>query len=207
MFSSPSLPSPMFATARTMRLAMSSSFSLPLPPLKPATAALASFMASMSFTRLRLDSEKTGSRFSASLPVLATSRMPNLRHACWNARFLPGSPTVDMVSDVGETSTMDARKILASSASSVRCSGLALSFMSMSPRSTHILSVTFSTLRTFASLLICLMSFRQSLSDAMTTTVKIALSMFKPTASDSMLYPRLAKTPATRLIMPVSSAT
>ena len=82
MLSSPSPPSPMFATARTILEAMSSSFSDPELPLRPATAARASFMASMSFTRRLRDSEKTGSRFSASLPVLATSRMPNLRHAC-----------------------------------------------------------------------------------------------------------------------------
>ena len=39
------------------------------------------------------------------------------------------------------------------------------------------------------------------------TIVNKALSMFRPTARDSMLAPRRAKTPATRLMMPASSAT
>ena len=122
----------------------------------------------------------------------ATCTIPNFRHACWNARFLPGSPVVANVRVVSEVSTTLARNTLPSSTISGRCAGDARTLMSIEPRSTHILSVTFSTLRTFASLLICLMSFIASLSLAITTTVKMALSTFKPTARDSMLYPRRA---------------
>ena len=67
--------------------------------------------------------------------------------------------------------------------------------------------MTFSTFRTLANLFTCLISFSTSPSLQITEIVKIALSMFSPTASDSMLYPRRANTPATRLIIPVSSAT
>ena len=194
-------------TTRTILFASALSYSSSRAPPMPLTAARASFIAVISFTRRRRDSEKTGSRLSASFPVRATCTIPNFRHACWNARFLPGSPVVANVRVVSEVSTTLARNTLPSSTISGRCAGDARTLMSIKPRSTHILSVTFSTLRTFASLLICLMSFIASLSLAITTTVKMALSTLRPTARDSMLYPRRANTPATRLIMPVSSAT
>ena len=41
----------------------------------------------------------------------------------------------------------------------------------------------------------------------LTVTVNRALSMLSPTAKDSMFMPRRANTPATRLMMPDSSAT
>ena len=137
----------------------------------------------------------------------ATCTIPNFRHACWNARFFPGSPVVANVRVSLEVSTTEARNTRPSSMISARALGSARTLMSINPRSTHIFSVTFSTFRTFASLLICFMSFAASELVAMTTTVKMALSMLRPTARDSMLYPRRANTPATRLIMPVSSAT
>mmetsp|Transcript_39786 Transcript_39786/g.98478 ORF Transcript_39786/g.98478 Transcript_39786/m.98478 type:complete len:284 (+) Transcript_39786:662-1513(+) len=188
MFSMPSDPSFMLATARTMRLATALSYApLELPGSRPATAALAFFMASMSFTLRRRLSLNTGSRFRASLPVRATCTMPNLVHTSWNARLRPGSPVMAMVSVVAATSTTEARKMRLISISSVRSAGLAFTLISISPRSTHCLSVTFSTLRTLASLLICLMSFSVSLFVAITTTVKMALSMLSPTARLSML--------------------
>ena len=63
------------------------------------------------------------------------------------------------------------------------------------------------TLRTLTSLLSCSMTWLSTLSVPETTMVKSALSLLSPTASDSMLYPLLANTPAIRLIMPLSSPT
>ena len=64
-----------------------------------------------------------------------------------------------------------------------------------------------STYRTLTSLAVCLTKFATVEREPATTMVNKALSMFRPTASDSMLAPRRAKTPATRLMMPASSAT
>lgn len=63
---------------------------------------------------------------------------------------------------------------------------------------------TFKTLTSFRS---CFITCSSTLSVPDTTIVKRALSLFKPTARDSILYPLLAKTPAIRFIIPLSSPT
>lgn len=78
---------------------------------------------------------------------------------------------------------------------------------STSSRSTLGLSEMSSTYRTLTSFAVCFTKFATADLGPATTIVKSALSMLSPTARDSMLAPRRANTPATRLMMPASSAT
>mmetsp|Transcript_18865 Transcript_18865/g.52834 ORF Transcript_18865/g.52834 Transcript_18865/m.52834 type:complete len:229 (+) Transcript_18865:840-1526(+) len=141
-------------------------------------------------------------------PVRAISMMPNLPMTFCMAMHLPGSPDTTSVSERSDTSTTRARKICASCSTSVRSGpGGARSFMIIISRSMRWLSVMSSTYRTLTSFWICFTRFTTVSGFPVTTMVKRALSTVRPTAKDSMLALRLAKTPATRLIIPDSSAT
>mmetsp|Transcript_39648 Transcript_39648/g.66534 ORF Transcript_39648/g.66534 Transcript_39648/m.66534 type:complete len:213 (+) Transcript_39648:2400-3038(+) len=137
--------------------------------------------------------------------------MPNFwRYRCIAMPF-PGSPVMAMIMLFSETSTMLPRKTFTVSRSSVRALlSETFTLNSTRPRCTTGTSVTRRISRTLGSLYTCLIKALTDLSSVSTAIVNRALSMFlphKPTARDSILNPRRAKTPATRLIKPRSSAT
>ncbi|WVZ25350.1 hypothetical protein V8G54_003894 [Vigna mungo] len=87
------------------------------------------------------------------------------------------------------------------------CFGSACTFMSINSRSTCGSLERSSTFKTLTSFWSCSTTWRSTLSVPDTTMVKSALSSLRPTASDSILYPLRAKTPAILFIIPLSSPT
>mmetsp|Transcript_4065 Transcript_4065/g.11826 ORF Transcript_4065/g.11826 Transcript_4065/m.11826 type:complete len:218 (-) Transcript_4065:47-700(-) len=146
--------------------------------------------------------------FKAILPVRATSMTPNRFRASWRASVFPGSPAALRMTEPALRSTTLARNISAvCKISFFSDDDDALTLISSSSLSSLSRDVTSCTYFTLTSLEICFTRLFMARVVQFTTTVKRALSTFRPTARDSMLKPLLEKTPETLLMIPLSSPT
>src|SRR5215217_2882893 len=148
-------------------------------------------------------------RARAIRPVRASSTTPNPRRSSSSASSLSGLPVASSVSVACVTSTTFTRKTDAISITRCRSSPVVFTFTSMSSRSTAEPSSCSRILMTLISLLSCLVTCSSGLLSTFTTIVirDRPASSVGPTASESMLNPRAANSPATRVNTPGLSST
>src|SRR5581483_4848975 len=148
-------------------------------------------------------------RASAIRPVRTSSTTPKSRSRSRSASSFSGLPVTSSVRVARVTSTTFARKTVAISMTRWRASPPARTLTSMSSRSTASPGSSSRILITLTSLLSCLVTCSSGLRSTRTTIVirDRWSSPVGPTASESMLNPRAANRPATRVSTPGLSST